>query len=1115
MSHPANKRWPIIQDILKREGIARQHLNSFDEFLERGLQSIINEVVQIEIENAEYPYKIQLGKVKLQQPRMMELDGSITHITPAEARLRNVSYSAPVMMEASVVEDGKILESRFVHIGDIPVMVRSNACILHNFPSQKLIEHGEDPKDPGGYFIINGSERVIVGLEDLSYNKIIVDKETVGGNAVFKAKVYSSIVGYRAKLELVMKNDGLIVARIPGSPVDIPVVTLMRALGLESDKEIAAAVSLVDDIQDELEASFEKTTDVPTAKDAIVYISKRIAPGMLEEFQIKRAETLLDWGLLPHLGKHPENRKEKSQFLGEAACKLLELRLGWIYPDDKDHYGNKVIKFAGQMLADLFRTAFRNLVRDMKYQLERSGQKRGINAVAAAIRPGIVSDKLNNAIATGNWGRGRVGVTQLLDRTNYLSTISHLRRVQSPLSRTQPNFEARDLHATHFGRICPSETPEGSNCGLVKNLALSAIISVNVSSEEIVEKLFDLGTVHFSDAKDEIKKDSTRVFVDGRLIGYFKEGDKLAESLRELRRNSKIHPHIGISFFHPEIEGATKRLYVNCNAGRVLRPLIIIKENKSLLSSELLEKISKKLLSWNDLLRMGIIELIDANEEENCYITFDEKDTKKHTHLEIFPSAILGAGASIIPYPEHNQSPRNTYESAMAKQSLGFSTPMMNTSTYVRQHFMLYPQTPIVTTKAMNLLGLEDRPAGQNCVVAVLPFDGYNIEDAIVLSKASVDRGLGRTFFFRIYDAEAKQYPGGMRDKFEIPNAEDNIRGYKGEKAYRLLEDDGVVAAESEVLGGDILIGKTSPPRFMEEYREFEATGPYRRDTSIGVRPSETGVVDTVVMTQSNEGGKMYKIRVRDMRIPEIGDKFASRHGQKGVLGILAKNEDLPYTADGVTPDVLINPHAFPSRMTVGMFMESITGKAAALRGRQFDGSAFVGEKLDDVKEIMDQTGFKYSGKEIMYDGRTGKSFPVEVFIGVVYYQKLHHMVADKIHARARGQVQMLTKQPTEGRARGGGLRFGEMERDCLIAYGASMILKDRLLDESDKAEIYVCERCGLIAYHDVKQRKYVCRVCGDKGKVSSISVAYAFKLLLQEMQSLNIAPRLLIKEKI
>ena len=1115
MVDPSTKRWPIIQDILKREGIARQHLNSFDEFLERGLQSIINEVGQIDIENAEYPYKIQLGKVKLQQPRMMELDGSITHITPAEARLRNVSYCAPVMMEASVIEDGKILESRFVHIGDVPVMAKSNACILNNFSSQKLIEHGEDPNDPGGYFIINGSERVIVGLEDLSYNKIIVDRETVGGNKVFKAKVYSSIVGYRAKLELVMKNDGLIVARIPGSPVDIPVVILMRALGLESDKETAAAVSLVDELQDELEGSFEKASDVPTSKDSIVYISKRIAPGMLEEFQIKRAETLLDWGLLPHLGKHPENRKEKAQFLGEATCKLLELKLGWIETDDKDHYGNKVIKFAGQMLADLFRTAFRNLVRDMKYQLERSGQKRGINAVAAAIRPGIISDKLNNAIATGNWGRGRVGVTQLLDRTNYLSTISHLRRIQSPLSRTQPNFEARDLHATHFGRICPSETPEGSNCGLVKNLALSGIISVNIPSEEIVEKLFDLGTVHFFDAKDDLKKDATRIFVDGRLIGYFKDGKQLAESLRELRQNSKIHPHVGISFHKSDIEGATKRLYVNCNAGRVLRPLIIIKDNRLLLTQEHIEKVSKKLLSWNDLLRMGVLELIDANEEENCYVTLNEKDTKNHTHLEVFPPSILGAGASIIPYPEHNQSPRNTYESAMAKQSLGFSTPMMNTSTYVRQHLMLYPQTPMVNTKAMKLLGLEDRPAGQNCIVAVLPFDGYNIEDAIVLSQPSVDRGLGRTFFFRVYDAEAKQYPGGMRDSFEIPNAEDNIRGYKGEKAYRLLEEDGVVASEASVKGGDILIGKTSPPRFMEEYREFESTGPYRRDTSIGVRPSETGVIDTVVMTQSNEGGKMYKIRARDMRIPEIGDKFASRHGQKGVLGILAKAEDLPYTAEGISPDVLINPHAFPSRMTVGMMMESICGKAGALRGKQFDGSAFVGEKIDEVKPVMDAAGFKYSGKEIMYDGRTGQSFPVEVFIGVVYYQKLHHMVADKIHARARGQVQMLTKQPTEGRARGGGLRFGEMERDCLIAYGASMILKDRLLDESDKADIFVCERCGLVAYHDVKQRKYVCRVCGDKAKVSSVSVAYAFKLLLQEMQSLNIAPRLLIEEKV
>src|SRR5437899_8480494 len=1116
MANISNKRWPIIQDILKRESIARQHINSYDEFLERGLQSIIDEVGQIEIESAEYPYKIQLGKVKLQQPRMMELDGSITHIAPMEARLRNVTYASPIMLEASVVEDGKILESRYVHIGDMPVMVRSNACILHNLSDQKLVEYGEDPNDPGGYFIINGSERVIVGLEDLSYNKIIVDKETVGGNIVFKAQVYSSIVGYRAKLELVMKNDGLIVAKIPGSPVDIPVVTLMRALGLESDREIAAAVSLVDDIQDELEASFEKSGDVPTAKDAIVYISKRIAPGMLEEFQIKRAETLLDWGLLPHLGKHPDNRKEKALFLGEATCKLIELKLGWIAPDDKDHYGNKVIKFAGQMLAVLFRTAFRNLVRDMKYQLERTGQKRGGNVVGAAIRTGIITDKLNNAIATGNWGRGKVGVTQLLDRTNYLSTLSHLRRVQSPLSRSQPNFEARDRNATHFGRICPSETPEGVNCGLVKNLALSAIISVGVSSAEVEERLWELGAKQVKDTDEKLATDGCRVFMDGRFLGYVDDGERLAKAFRKLRREGQINPSASILYLSPLNELGYPRLYISLSSGRVLRPLIVVENGKPLLTPEISEKASLGQQSWRDLVELGVVELIDANEEENCLVAMNSDDVStKHTHLELFPAAMFGIAASIIPYPEHNQSPRNTYESAMAKQSLGFSSPTYPISPHVRQHLLVSPQAPVVRTKTLDLLKIDERPLGQNCVVAVLSFEGYNIEDAIIMNKSSIERGLARSFFYRLYEGEAKQYLGGMRDTFEVPSPESNIRGYRGEKFYRLLEGDGVVSHESQVQGGDVVIGRTSPPRFMEEYKEFEIKGPYRRDTSVAVRPSEAGVVDSVFMTENVEGGRMFTVRVRDMRIPEIGDKFASTHGQKGVIVLGVPHEDLPYTEEATVPDVIINPHAFPSRMTVGQFIESIAGKAGALRGTAVDGSAFAGENIDQLERTLNERGFEPTGREIMYDGKTGKKFEADVFVGVVYYQKLHHMVADKIHARARGQVQMLTKQPTEGRARGGGLRVGEMERDCLIAYGASMVLKDRLLDEADKTEIYVCEKCGLIAYYDAKQRKYTCKIDGDQAKISTVVVAYAFKLLLQEMVSLNIAPRLQLKDKV
>src|SRR2546430_1820418 len=985
MANISNKRWPIIQDILKREGIARQHLNSYDEFLERGLQSIIDEVGQIEIESAEYPYKIQLGKLKLQQPRMMELDGSITHIAPMEARLRNVTYASPVMLEASVVEDGKILESRFVHIGDMPVMVRSNACILHNLSDQKLVEYGEDPNDPGGYFIINGSERVIVGLEDLSYNKIIVDKETVGGNIVFKAKVYSSIVGYRAKLELIMKNDGLIVAKIPGSPVDIPVVTLMRALGLESDREIAAAVSLVDDIQDELEASFEKSGDVPTAKDAIVYISKRIAPGMLEEFRIKRAQSMLDWGLLPHLGKTDDKRFDKAMFLGEAVCKLLELRLGWIEQDDKDHYGNKVIKFAGQMLADLFRTAFRNLVRDMKYQLERTGQKRGGNVVGAAIRTGIITDKLNNAIATGNWGRGKVGVTQLLDRTNYLSTLSHLRRVQSPLSRSQPNFEARDLHATHFGRICPSETPEGVNCGLVKNLALSAIISVGVSSAEVEERLWELGAKQVKDTDEKLATDGCRLFMDGRFLGYVDDGERLAKAFRKLRREGQITPSASILYLSPLNELGYPRLYISLSSGRVLRPLIVVENGKPLLTPEIIEKVSLGQQSWRDLVELGVVELIDANEEENCLVAMNSDDVStKHTHLELFPAAMFGIAASIIPYPGHNQSPRNTYEPAMAKQSLGFPSPTYPIPPHVKQHLLVSPQAPVVRTKTLDLLKIDERPLGQNCVVAVLSFEGYNIEDAIIMNRSSIERGLARSFFYRLYEGEAKQYLGGMRDTFEVPSPESNIRGYRGEKFYRLLEGDGVVSHESQVQGGDVVIGRTSPPRFMEEYKEFEIKGPYRRDTSVAVRPSEAGVVDSVFMTENVEGGRMFKVRVRDMRVPEIGDKFASRHGQKGVIGLVVPQEDMPYTEEGIVPDVIINPHAFPSRMTVGQFIESIAGKAGALRGTAVDGSAFAGENIDQLEKTLNERGFEQTGREIMYDGKTGKKFEADVFVGDV-----------------------------------------------------------------------------------------------------------------------------------
>jgi len=489
-----------------------------------------------------------------------------------------------------------------------------------------------------------------------------------------------------------------------------------------------------------------------------------------------------------------------------------------------------------------------------------------------------------------------------------------------------------------------------------------------------------------------------------------------------------------------------------------------------------------------------------------------EEVKPEHTHLEIATYTMLGICPSLIPYPEHNQSPRNSYEAAMAKQALGVHAINFLYRVDSRSHTLHYAQTPLVRTKPMEIIGYDLRPSGQNCVVAVMSFEGYNMEDALIFNKASIERGLGRSTFYRIYEAECRQYLGGLKDKLIVP--EPGIRGYRGEQYYRLLENDGIISIESETVGGDVLIGRTSPPRFLEEYKEFEVKGPTMRDTSVDVRPSETGIVDGVFITETGEGSKLVKVRMRDQRIPELGDKFASRHGQKGVIGIVVPQEDMPFTSDGIVPDIIINPHAIPSRMTIGQFLESMAGKVAAARGRTVDGTPFINEDPGQLKEALVDLGFSCTGRETLYNGVTGEKFVVDIFMGMVYYQKLHHMVADKIHARARGQVQMLTRQPTEGRARSGGLRFGEMERDCLIGHGAAMLLRDRLLEESDKYLLYVCENCGYIAFYDIKQRKYVCRLCLEKAQISPVIVSYAFKLLLQELMSLCIAPSLKLRER-
>jgi DNA-directed RNA polymerase subunit B len=1103
-----NDHWDLMKSFFNEEGLVKQHLDSYNDFTRNTLQQIIDEIGGIQIEVPNHVYDIKFGAIEIGDPRVVEVDGTVREVYPREARIRNLTYSAPLYLEIELDDEGRETYER-VNIGDLPIMVKSNLCLLSRHTEDELIKLGEDPKEVGGYFIVNGSERVIVSLEDLAPNRVLVETDNRGARPVYKGKVFSTTVGFRARIEASLKASGEMSVTIPGVPVPVPLVVLMRALGVETDREVAEMVSLNPDILNELEGSFKEAASVQTIEDAILYIGNRVAFGQVKDFRVKRAETILDRNLLPHIGREPEERFDKAVFLGEMASRIIELKLGLRQEDDKDHLKNKRIKLAGPLLAELFRSAFWSLYRDMRYQFRRMSTRRKGVLISAAVRPGIITSRIQHALATGNWRRGRVGMTQLLDRTNTLSTLSHLRRLQSPLSRSQPNFEARDLHSTHWGRLCPNETPEGANCGLVKNLALMSNVSIGTDSDKIKRTLEFMGVTRSKDADEQLRHTGTKIFVEGYLLGYTTSPEVLVNTFRDMRRKGEVSGEANVAYYKNYNE-----IYINCDEGRIRRPLIVVEDGKPLLKQRYIRNIRQDRWAWSDLSREGIIEYLDSDEEENAYIAINNEGlTSEHTHVEICPYTILGVGSSITPYAEHNQSPRNTYQAAMAKQAPGVYVLNYKDRTDTRGHLLHYPQKPLVATKPMDVIGYNERPAGQNFVIAILSSIGYNMEDAIIFNKSAVQRGLGNSSFYRIYKAECKQYLGGSKDRLTIPEA--GIRGYHGADAYRQLESDGLIASEAEVKGGDVLIGKTSPPRFMEEYRGLEVRGPQLRDTSIGVRPNEVGVVDGIFITKDIEGSQLVKVRVRSNRIPELGDKFVSRHGQKGVIGMLVPQEDMPFSASGVIPDIVMNPHAYPSRMTVGQFIESIAGKAAALRGEVVDGTPFANEDPKTLQQHLTDFGFQPGGREILYDGMSGKMFETEIFVGVAFYQKLHHMVVDKIHARARGQVQMLTRQPTEGRARGGGLRFGEMERDCLVGHGAAMLLKDRLLEESDAYTIYVCERCGRQGYYDIRQRKYVCPTCEGKGDIEPVTVSYAFKLLLQEMLSLCLSPSLVLTKEV
>lgn len=596
------------------------------------------------------------------------------------------------------------------------------------------------------------------------------------------------------------------------------------------------------------------------------------------------------------------------------------------------------------------------------------------------------------------------------------------------------------------------------------------------------------------------------VYLNGKYVGDVENKDDFLKMLKTERRRGAVTTNLNAMY-----EDRLNAVFVESDRGRLRRPVIIVKDGIPTLTEKHIKQLQKGELGWNDLVQQGVLEYLDAAEEENALVAFDEKDlTPEHTHLEISPLAMLGLSASLIGYGNYIQSSRFIISARNLRQSVGLYAANYHVRMDMDINLLHYPQRPVVTTAMHDIAQYDKHPSGQNLIVAVLSYRGYNMEDAIVLNKASIERGFGRSTYFRPAASEELRYSGGLMDSIAIPDKE--VKGYKSEKDYRLLEEDGIVFPEAKVKEEDVIIGKTSPPRFLSSLDEYSLAGNTRRESSVALRHGEEGVVDFVLVTENEEGNKLVQVRLRDARVPEIGDKFTSRNFQKGVVGLIVPATDMPFTASGITPDLIFNPHSIPSRMSVSYMLEMIGAKAGAMNGRYIDGTTFDAEPEEAIRKELISLGFRENGVETMYHGATGERLTAKIYIGPMYYLRLKHMVANKIQSRARGPIQLLTRQPTEGRAKEGGLRFGEMEKDTLVAHGASMLLKERF--DSDKTVVPVCENCGIIAIHDPYKNKRYCPICGENTEVNDIEISYAFKLILDEFKSMGIYPKLVLKSK-
>ena len=1181
-----------------RAQLVRHQQESYNEFINTNFKKTIDMFNPMTIHSSNdydvatksYRFEIEMNIINpvVNIPTIHENNGVRNTMFPHDARIRNFTYSSATTVDISLKykirgDDGEqtVVENTLesINIGKIPIMVGSAACVLTTMPNAPQIKR-ECDMDPGGYFIVNGSEKTVIAQERTVENKAVCFDVSRGNTKQqhivdVKSVPHGKCISPRQfSVTMSKANNGFgfpMFVQLSRIRNPIPLFILFRAYGIVSDRRICEYILLHladDEISSALLASLKSSivdaNEILTQSDAVEYISKHAmytpkkrvyteAGTQSEEDltaeregRLRFTQNILNAEVLPHC----EDETQRLYYIGYMTKKLLLVHHKLLPYDDRDSYLNKRLDTTGVLLNNLLRNYYNKLTKDMQKQIvfeidngswkSTDSYKNIVNTtnIYKIIKTSTIENGLKRALSTGDFGtrngNDKVGVAQVLNRLNYMAMVAHLRRVNTPIDKSGKLIAPRKLSPSSWGFTCPAETPEGATVGIVKNLSSMAVVTTQSNNRVARDKILRITDPLSPENLPADLALKYKVFCNGTWISCTDNAKTTYDTLRRWKQAGTLSIYTSVV-----IDPKSREIRINNDGGRIVRPLLIVDPTTQTTELSVIlgtggtggttARLPTQLPAdykycWDDFItgaKFGrtAVEYIDVEEQNTHMVAMRPSDlmtadrtasinVSKYSLCEIHPSTIFGALASCIPFPDHNQSPRNTYQCAMGKQAMGIYAKNHHDRMDKTAYVLNYPSRPLVDTRLSVAMGLPRMPASSQLMVAIMTYTGYNQEDSLLLNQGSIDRGM---FQATILTTE--------RDEDSNTHGEEEIR-CKPDKSrtqgikfgnYDKVREEGVVPENTKLERGDVIMAKVST--IKENRNDHTKTIKYR-DESVVFRAGDNTYVDRVVAGRNGDGYRFVKMKMRDTRRPKIGDKFSSRHGQKGTVGNILPEEDMPYCADGTRPDLILNPHAIPSRMTIAQLKETILGKVLLEIGMFGDGTAFGDLTVDDIRKKLTMVGKESMGNELLYNGQTGEQLEANIFYGVTNYQRLKHMAADKQQSRAQGPMVNLTRQPNSGKSAqgGGGLKIGEMEKDALIAHGITKFTKDRLHDCSDAFDIHVCGVCGMIPHFNASHRINVCTMCDNRSNFKPVSMPYSFKLMSQELISMNVTPRIILE---